>query len=148
MEPSWRFEIFQRKNNRSFNSNGIKYLSIGKALPKRRNIVISKGNNINNENIIIYNDINELISNELNNEEENFIIGGASLYNYFYPLADRMYLTLIDAEDKDADTYFPKINYNVWKQTTLAKNEDNGIKYKHVLFERVKNEQNNFKSKR
>lgn len=116
------------------------YLSIGKALPKRRNIVISKDNDINNEDIILYNDINVLISNELNNEEENFIIGGASMYNYFYPLADRMYLTLIDAEDKDADTYFPKINEKDWEQTILAENEDNGIKYKHVLFERLKNE--------
>ena len=82
-------------------------------------------------------DINELTKNELNNDNENFIIGGASLYNYFYNLADRMYLTLIDEEDSDADTYFPKINYDMWKQTFLGENEDNGIKYKHILFERI-----------
>ena len=117
------------------------YNSIGFPLPKRKNIVLTDDiNKITNDKIIKYNNIEILINNELTNNEENFIIGGASLYNYFYNLADRMYLTLIDAEDCDADTYFPNINYNDWKQTIIGKNEDNGINYKHVLFERINNE--------
>ena len=76
---------------------------------------------------------------EISNDEV-FIIGGASIYNSFYSLANKMYLTLIDAEEKDADTYFPNINNDEWKQTLLLENEDNGIKYKHVLFERINNE--------
>ena len=117
------------------------YISIGKALPNRKNIVIVDDlKKISNDNLVIYDNMDELIQKELNNNEENFIIGGASLYNYFYNLADRMYLTLIDAEDKKADSYFPNINNNEWKKTILKENEDNGIKYKHVLFERLKNE--------
>ena len=117
------------------------YLSIGRPLPNRQNVVLSQDKNaIENDNVIVYDDINILIKKELNNNEENFIIGGASLYNYFYELADRMYLTLIDAEDAEADVYFPKIDENMWKQTIIAHNEDNGIKYSHVLFERIKNE--------
>lgn len=115
------------------------YNSIGRELPKRKNIVLTDDlTKVCNDKVILYDNLEELIKNELNNNEENFIIGGASLYNYFYNYADRMYLTLIDEEDKDADTYFPEIQYNLWKQTELGKNEDNNIKYKHVLFERIK----------
>ena len=111
------------------------YNSIGKALPNRKNIVITDDlNKVSNEKLFVYDNMEELIKNELNNDDENFIIGGASLYNYFYKLADKMYLTLIDDTDKEADTYFPNINYGEWKQTEIAKNEDNGITYSHVLF--------------
>lgn len=113
------------------------YLSIGRPLPKRRNIVIVNDKNLlNDANLIIYDNMNELEKNEIN-EEEVFVIGGASLYNYFYNKADKMYLTLIDAEDKEAEVYFPNIDYSKWKQTELMKKEDNGIKYRHVLFERI-----------
>ena len=114
------------------------YLSIGRALPKRRNVVLTS-KDIDNENIYVYHKIDDLIKNEVK-DEEVFIIGGSSLYNYFYDLADKMYLTLIDDEDSMADTYFPNIDYNMWNQTLLLENEDNGIKYKHVLFERKNNE--------
>lgn len=115
------------------------YNSIGKPLPKRKNIVLVDNlNKVNNNEVIVYDNIDKLINNELNNNEENFIIGGASLYNYFYDIADRMYLTLIDSEDSNANTYFPKIEYSNWTQIELGKNEDNGIKYRHILFERVK----------
>lgn len=115
------------------------YNSIGRELPKRKNIILTDDlTKVCNDKVILYDNLNELIKKELNNNEENFIIGGASLYNYFYNYADRMYLTLIDEEDKDADTYFPEIQYNLWKQTELGRNEDNNIKYKHVLFERIK----------
>lgn len=117
------------------------YNSIGKELPKRTNVVLTDDlKKVNNDNIIKYDNIDELIKKEINIDEEIFIIGGFSLYNYFYKLADRMYLTLIESEDNKADTYFPKINYYEWKQTLLGENEDNGIKYKHVLFERINNE--------
>ena len=114
------------------------YLSIGRPLPNRRNVVLTS-KDIDNENIYVYHKIGDLIKNEIK-DEEIFIIGGASMYNYFYDLASRMYLTLVDAEEKNADTYFPNINNNEWKQTFLLENEDNGIKYKHVLFERINNE--------
>ena len=113
------------------------YISIGRPLPNRKNIVLTDDlKKVSEEKVIKYDNLELLISNELNNDEENFIIGGASLYNYFYDKSDRMYLTLIDAEEKTADTYFPKINFNEWNQTILKENEDKGIFYKHVLFER------------
>lgn len=115
------------------------FLSIGRPLPKRKNIVLTNDlTKVDNDNIKKYDNIELLIQNELDNENENFIIGGATLYNYFYNLADKMYLTLIDDEDEGADTYFPMINPLEWKQTILKENKENGVCYKHVLFERKK----------
>ncbi len=47
-----------------------------------------------------------------------------------------MYLTLIDAEDKEADVYFPTINYDEWETKTIDYNKENGISYDHVMFTR------------
>lgn len=117
------------------------YLSIGKTLPKRRNVVLVEDKNlINDDNIIVYENIDDFKKNEIGKNEEVFIIGGASIYNYFYSITDRMYLTLIDAEEKDADVYFPNIDNNLWNKKIISENEDNNIKYKHVLFERKTNE--------
>ena len=49
-------------------------------------------------------------------EEEVFIIGGAYVYRQTLPLADRLYLTVIDDEPEDADAFFPEINYDEWEE--------------------------------
>ncbi len=112
------------------------YESIGKPLPNRRNILITS-RDITIDNVQIYHSFEELFNNEDFNNEY-FVIGGASLYNYFYPLANKIYLTKIDAEDKEATVFFPQIDYSMWIEKELAQNEDNGIKYKHVVLERKK----------
>ena len=111
------------------------YKSIGRPLPNRENIVLSD-KPIEDENITIYNDINKLTSDLSNDLDEYFIIGGASLYSYYYPLADKMYLTLIDAEDKEADVYFPKIDDSEWDTKIIDYNKENNISYNHVEFTR------------
>ena len=111
------------------------YKSIGRPLPNRENIVLSD-QPIEDENITIYNDINKLTSDISNDLDEYFIIGGASLYSYYYPLADKMYLTLIDAEDKEADVYFPKIDDSEWDTKIIDYNKENNISYNHVEFTR------------
>jgi dihydrofolate reductase len=47
-------------------------------------------------------------------DKENFICGGASIYRQFMPLADKLYLTVV-YKDFEADTFFPEINYDEWK---------------------------------
>ena len=86
--------------------------------------------------MIVYSNIEDLYNIELSTNEEVFIIGGSSLYNYFYPIADKMYLTLIDEIDDDADVYFPTIIDNDWNKTILDSKNENNINYKHVLYER------------
>lgn len=113
------------------------FLSIGKALPKRRCVVITR-KDLDIKDIIIYHDMAELEEKETNNTDEVFIIGGAMLYNYFYPKADKMYLTLVDIEDKEADVYFPIINEKEWTQSVISEGIENDIEYKRVLYERIK----------
>ena len=47
-------------------------------------------------------------------EEEVFIIGGAYVYSQTLPIADKLYLTVIDDAPEDADAYFPTVNYEEW----------------------------------
>ena len=111
------------------------YLSIGHPLPKRQNIVLTK-KEISSAGLTIYNDINQLTADILSSKKEYFIIGGSTLYDYYYPLADKMYLTLIDASDNNADVYFPTIDYDEWETEIIGSNQDNGINYNHVIFTR------------
>ena len=89
------------------------YESIGKPLPNRINIVLTSKNNI--ENVITYNNIEYLKDFILKNKEKNiFIIGGASLFEYFIDICDKLYITEVLC-DIEGDTFFPKINKSYWK---------------------------------
>ncbi len=112
------------------------YLSIGMPLPKRTNIVLTTHQElIHNENVIIYDSLDKLKNDLLNTPEEVFIIGGASLYQTFYPIADKMYLTEIE-DSHEADVYFPKINDNEWNKQIIEELVENGIKYAFTIYER------------
>lgn len=108
-----------------------------KSLPKKlvgRTMIVLTSKNINEEDIIIYHDINKLLSDYKN--KEIFIIGGASIYKAFIDKVDTMYLTEIDASDDKADVYFPSFNKSEWNYELLNKNSDNNIKYRHVRYRR------------
>lgn len=111
------------------------FLSLPKVLPGRKNIVISDVDIINNE-IEMYRSIKEFLTNYDKYKEELFIIGGASIYKQFIDLANNLYLTEIDAEDKDADVYFPQFNKNDFEKEIISENNENSLKYKHVLYKR------------
>lgn len=114
------------------------YLSIGHPLKNRDNIVIvDDKHKIKDKNIKVYDNIDELIKKEINNKEECFIIGGASMYKYFYTLCDRMYLTLIKASDKEADTYFPDYRKDNWQKKIIREDNEKGINFAFCLFERI-----------
>lgn len=54
---------------------------------------------------------------EKGSREEVFIIGGAALYKAALPLAKRMYMTLVDQEPTNADTFFPEFDTGQWRET-------------------------------
>jgi len=108
-----------------------------KSLPKKlvgRTMIVLTSKNINEEDIIIYHDINKLLSDY--KDKEIFIIGGASIYKAFIDKVDTMYLTEIDASDNKADVYFPRFNKSEWNYELLNENSDNNIKYRHVRYRR------------
>ena len=113
------------------------YESIGKPLPKRINIVVSNSLK-ETDGITIINSFEEVLEKYLNSEEEVFIIGGESLYNYFINYSQNIYLTKVYA-NAVADKYFPSFDENNYNQTLLGENKENNLEYKHILYRR-KNE--------
>tara|TARA_B100001250_G_C19809700_1_gene795176 strand:- start:2271 stop:2792 length:522 start_codon:yes stop_codon:yes gene_type:complete len=94
------------------------YESIGKPLPNRKNIVLSR--NLKDKNIVVAKNIDEalLLSENKNkykneNEQEVFIIGGEDIYKQTAHMATRLYLTTID-DNIDGDKYFPEIDLSNW----------------------------------
>lgn len=83
--------------------------SIGKPLPNRKNIVLSRYS-FTYEGIDWYSSVSEVL--EL--EEDIFIIGGSQIYSAFLPFINKIYLTEIQAKF-DGDTYFPLIKKDNWK---------------------------------
>lgn len=112
------------------------YLSIGHPLSNRENIVIID-HYMELKDIKVYTNIKELMNNEIT-DEEVFVIGGSSLYNYFINIADRLYITEINDVCNDADTYFPKFDKSKYSKKILDENSENNIEYKFVLYERIK----------
>lgn len=113
------------------------YESIGKPLPKRINIVVSNSLK-ETDGVTIINSFEEVLEKYLNSEEEVFIIGGESLYNYFINYAQNIYLTKVYA-NAVADKYFPSFDESNYDQTILGENKENNLEYKHILYRR-KNE--------
>jgi dihydrofolate reductase len=93
------------------------FLSLPKApLPNRRNIVVT---DIPGETFPGCESAESIVGaiELVQNEPEAFIIGGGMIYRQFYPLAGKLYLTLVH-KDFDADTFFPTIDFNDWNETT------------------------------
>lgn len=85
--------------------------SIGKALPNRRNIVVSRNKDLKIDGVEVVSSIEDGIS-LLSDYEEIMIIGGSLIYEQSLVFANKIYLTIIDS-DVDGDAFFPKIG-NDW----------------------------------
>lgn len=116
------------------------YESIGKPLPNRHNIVLSKNlksfSNNYNEKLEIYNDFSKIVEKYKNSDKEVFIIGGAQVYKKALELgiAEKLYISHIDFSDNDADTYFPKIDCNIWKKVE----EEKYAGWKFCIYKKIK----------
>ena len=84
------------------------------ALPNRRNVVLSSGDNTY-EGAECFHSLDEALKTCRENEEV-FIIGGASLYAEALPLADRLYLTEVNDDKEPADVFFPELDTGKWKE--------------------------------
>ena len=113
----------------------ITFESLPNLLEKRNHIVLTRKKEII-KGAVVYNNINKLIKDY--QEKEVFVIGGATIYKQFLEYAENMYLTLIDSECKEADTFFPAFNENEFNKKILKEGYDqnSNLKYKHVLYKR------------
>lgn len=111
--------------------------SLGRILPNRKHIILCNDMqmNIDDERVIVLDDISKL-SDYIDSDEENFVIGGATIYKLLMPMCNKLYITHID-EEFDGDVYFPKIDLSIWKEENVEKgitNEDNPYSYKYVTY--------------
>lgn len=97
--------------------------SIGRVLPKRKHVVLTKQNIDFPEEVEVIPDLSVLLErNRKHPEEEYFVIGGGDIFSQIMPYADRMYITWID-ETFDGDVYFPDFSPEDWVLTSEEKGE-------------------------
>ena len=130
------------------------------ALPKRRNIVVSKTlkNKLDengfpsislNPDCEVYPSLKEAINaaipshslsakeeSWLTSNEEIFIIGGESIYKEAMPLASKLYLTLVEDQEPIGDVFFPPINISEWKVTEKEMRNENDLSFTFLTLER------------
>ena len=97
---------------------------VGRILPNRRNIILTKGNFFKTEGAEVFSSIEEaleLLEKTTNYNDEVFVIGGGMIYKLFIDKADKLYITHVDAEFPDAEVFFPTINKDKWKQIKSEK---------------------------
>lgn len=114
------------------------YDSIGRPLPKRTNVVITRDTELQIEGCTMAHSLTEAVE-MFDSSEEVFIIGGAQIYSQAMPLADRLYLTIIDKE-YEGDSSFPEIDYNSWRQISCEKferGEEFEYPFSFITLERV-----------
>lgn len=100
--------------------------SVGRPLPKRRNIVITR-QDISIEGCEVVKSIEDAIA-LCKTEAEAFIVGGAEIYRQAMPLTNRIYLTIVH-HDFDGDSFFPEIDPAQWRETS---HEDHQPDEKHA----------------
>mgnify|MGYP001552911254 FL=1 len=112
------------------------YESIGRPLPGRKNIILTRDKNFTAEGCTIVHTKEEAVA-ATDNAEEIMIIGGGAIYEMFMNEADTLYLTEIDA-NVDGDVFFPEYDKTLWKEASREAGEENlDWNYDYVVYERA-----------
>ena len=109
--------------------------SIGKPLPNRTSVIITRNKNYKQEGCIVVNSLKEALK-IAKNDDSPFIIGGAQIYEQAIKIANKLNITFVH-HDFEADVFFPKIDLTIWKETTREKfkpDDKNKYSYSFVSF--------------
>jgi dihydrofolate reductase len=112
------------------------YESIGKPLPGRENIVLTRQKEFSPEGVTVIHDMN-LLQESVGQSQEDFIIGGAQLYEQSLAWANKIYLTVIEKE-YEGDAFFPELSENDFKliEQTPSQTSQTGIPFHYRSYER------------
>lgn len=97
------------------------FASIGRALPGRQNIVISRDKALKIDGVDVVASMEEAIK-IASTDSEIFIIGGGEIYHLALPLASKLYVTQVE-QSPQGDTFFPEIDENEWLETHREEHE-------------------------
>ena len=99
------------------------YESIGRPLPNRQNIIITRNPEYQVEGCLVVNSLEAALeAAQANGDTEPFIIGGGEIYKMALPLVDKMYITRVH-EEFDGDTFFPDVDYSKWDELKRERRE-------------------------
>ena len=108
-------------------------------LPNRKNIVITRNTDFNEDKCEVVNSLEDAIKVSRNNDDEEiFIIGGGEIYKLGFDFIDKLYITEIKA-NIDGDTFFPTWDKNKWKEVSRIKHlsDDKHIyEFDYVIYKR------------
>ncbi|MCC3357084.1 dihydrofolate reductase [Bacillus sp. REN16] len=115
------------------------YDSIGRPLPGRENIIVTRDTSYKAEGCKVIHSIDEIVKLREETDQELFVIGGAEIFKMILPYSDRLYITEIE-EEFEGDTYFPAFNKNEWKVISKEKgikDEKNPYDYTFIVYEKI-----------
>ena len=135
-------EDFQWFKEKTYNHTVVMgkktFLSIGRILPNRKTIIISHTPFIEAENCHTVQNFEEYLEENKDSDEEIFICGGGEIYKKALPYAKKLYLTIVDTEIENGDTFFPKLNLNKNKiEYQSVINSTPACKF--IIYDRTKN---------
>lgn len=113
------------------------YESIGKALPGRTNIVITRNPDFSAEGCLVTSSVEEAIKKGCEIDNQIFIIGGGEIYRQAFPYADKLHLTIVESAS-EGNVFFPDWRQDFTKETSREErlDEKTGLKYIWVNLER------------
>ena len=111
------------------------YDSIGRPLPKRKNIVMTRTFK-KREGIIEVNSSKDALKHAKSYSEKINIIGGENIYKEFLPLATKLLITEIDIEVISPDTFFPEWDTSQWREISRKRSSENGLNFSFVEYQR------------
>jgi dihydrofolate reductase len=112
------------------------YESIGRPLPNRRNVVVTRDRSWRAAGCEVVHDLGEALE-RYGREDELFVIGGGEVFAAVMPFADKLYITRIEHEFA-ADTFFPAVDESVWRLVSRVpgvKDERNPYDYAFLVYE-------------
>lgn len=113
------------------------YDSIGKPLPGRSTIIVTRNMDYAVPGCVAVNSLDAALTVSFS-DEEVFFVGGADLYRQALPIANRIYLTEIHRV-YDGDAFFPEFDMSQWRETSREQHRtegDNGFEYHYVIYDR------------
>lgn len=114
------------------------YESIGRPLPNRTNIIITRNAALQIPGCVVVTSIDDALNYAKKENKEIFIIGGAEVYTQLLPVTDRIYLTLVHGQFA-GDAFFPELNKEEWKEVDRVDHNadaNNAYPYSFIRMER------------
>lgn len=110
--------------------------SIGRPLPNRENIIVTRQSDYKAEGVTVINDLPAYLTE--NKNKDLFIIGGEEIFKIAFPYLDTLYVTDI-LHTFEGDTYFPDFNkeeWNIKSSSEVQVDENSEIKYRYLVYEK------------